>query len=68
MEKGKDILSEYGRDIDHPQAARAKSGGCTEAKPISNYKAPVGPEGIGHKGVGLGGTNHGNTGGTQGHH
>jgi len=58
MQKGKDILSEYGRDIDHPQAARATSGGVKSAKPLS-YKEPQGPIGIGNKSVGLGGDNHG---------
>lgn len=55
----RDILSEYGKDIPHPQAPRATSGGCTEAKPL-NYHAPVGPIGQHHQGPGLHGDNHGN--------
>jgi hypothetical protein len=42
----RDILGEYGKDSSQPQAARATSGGVKEAKPISNYKAPVGPTNI----------------------
>lgn len=44
---------------------RASSGGVREAKPIANYKPPVGPTSIGNRGPGLGGKNHGNC-GTQG--
>lgn len=59
MRSGRDILGEYGKDISHPQAPRATSGGCTDAKPL-NYREPVGPIGLGNRGPGLGGTNHGN--------
>jgi hypothetical protein len=56
----RDILSEYGKDSSQPQAARATSGGCTEAKPISNYKAPVGPTNINDsKSPGIHGDSHG---------
>lgn len=56
----RDILSEYGKDIPHPQAARATNGGCLEAKPITNYKAPVGPTNINDsKSPGIHGANHG---------
>jgi hypothetical protein len=56
----RDILSEYGKDSSQPQAARATSGGCLEAKPISNYKAPVGPTNINDsKSPGIHGANHG---------
>lgn len=60
----RDILSEYGPDSPSHQAARARSGGVTEAKPL-RYSPPQGPIGIGHEGPGLGGDNHGNC-GTQG--
>lgn len=59
MKGGRDILSEYGRDIPHPQAPRATSGGCTEAKPLS-YSPPAGPTSLHHERPGLGGDNHGN--------
>lgn len=59
MKPGRDILSEYGRDISHPQAPRATSGGCTSAAPL-NYHAPVGPTSLHHERPGLGGSNHGN--------
>lgn len=56
----RDILSEYGRDIPKPQAARATTGGVKEAKPISNYKPPVGPTNINDpKNPGLHGDSHG---------
>jgi hypothetical protein len=45
--------------------SRGSCGGVKEAKPIANYKPPVGPKGIDHKGPGLGGKNHGPS-GTQG--
>jgi hypothetical protein len=57
----RDILSEYGRDIPKPQAARATTGGVKEAKPIANYKAPQGPTNINDpKNPGLHGANLGN--------
>lgn len=63
----RDILSEFGRDTHKPQAARATSGGVTEAKPL-DYKPPVGPSNINDsKTPGIHGTNHGNC-GTQGRH
>jgi hypothetical protein len=56
----RDILSEYGKDISHPQAARATSGGCTSARDVMNYKAPVGPTNINDaKSPGLHGDSHG---------
>jgi hypothetical protein len=56
----RDILSEYGKDIPHPQAPRATSGGCTSARDVMNYKAPVGPTNINDpKGPGCHGDNHG---------
>jgi hypothetical protein len=58
----RDILSEYGKDIPHPQAARATTGGVKEAKPIANYKPPQGPSNImDPKSPGIHGTNHGNS-------
>lgn len=59
-----DILSDYGRDSNTSQAARATNGGKQNPKPIP-YSPPKGPEGIMKEGPGLGGTNHGNC-GTQG--
>jgi hypothetical protein len=62
----RDILSEYGKDVYKPQAARATSGGVKSAKEIANYKPPVGPKGISDpKSPGLHGSNEG-TCGTQG--
>lgn len=54
----RDILSEYGPDSPADQKPSATSGG-TECKPLS-YDPPKGPIGQMHKGVGLGGSNHGN--------
>ena len=55
----RDILSEYGKDSSQPQAARATSGGVTEAKPL-NYHTPVGPTNINDpKSPGLHGDGHG---------
>jgi hypothetical protein len=57
----REILSEYGPDADKPQASRATSGWCTEAKTLP-YCSPVGPIGLGNRTVGLGGANLGNAG------
>lgn len=60
MKSGRDILSEYGHDIPHPQAPRATSGGVTVARDVHNYMPPHGPSNIHDpKGPGLHGTNHG---------
>ena len=60
MKAGRDILSEYGKDISHPQAPRATSGGCTSARDVMNYKPPVGPTNIHDaKSPGIHGANHG---------
>ena len=58
MKPGRDILSDYGKDIPHPQAPRATSGGVTQAKPL-NYHAPWGPTNQHHQGPGNHGDNHG---------
>ena len=58
MKGGRDILSEYGRDIPHPQAPRATSGGPTTAKE-THYSPPQGPTSQHHQGPGNHGTNHG---------
>jgi hypothetical protein len=42
-------------------------GGKPEKKDL-DYKPPVGPKGQSHEGPGLGGTNHGQSGGQQGRH
>jgi len=56
----RDILGEFGKDIPHPQAPRATSGGVTDAKPIHNYHAPQGPTNIGDPhSPGLHGDSHG---------
>lgn len=61
----RDILSGFGRDVPHPQAPAARSGGVTEAKPLP-YSPPQGPKGINDPQTpGLHGSNHG-TCGTQG--
>jgi len=65
MKSGHDILSDYGRDVDKPQAPRAKSGGVTSAKTL-DYAKPKGPTSQSDEGPGLHGTNHGC--GPQGHH
>lgn len=68
----RDILSEYGKDIPHPQAPRATSGGVTSAKPL-NYSPPQGPTNINDgRSAGLHGQNHGQArcpvaSGTSGH-
>ncbi len=46
---------------------RATNGGQCTPKDLP-YDAPVGPKGLGHSGPGLGGTNHGTSGGQQGSH
>lgn len=56
----KDILSMYGKDAPTRQAARADCGGCTYPPKELPYSPPVGPKGQMDRGVGLGGTNHGN--------
>ena len=62
MDKGKDILSEYGPEAS--SGSRSNSGGVKEAKPLP-YDPPKGPTEQMRRAVGLGGTNHGNC-GTQG--
>jgi len=59
MKGGRDILSEYGKDISKPQAARATTGGIKEAKPTT-YSPPQGPLNQHHQGPGLHAHNHGN--------
>ncbi len=57
----KDILSMYGGDASGAtkQAPRADCGGVCVAKELP-YSPPAGPKGQMEKGVGIGGTNHGN--------
>jgi hypothetical protein len=56
----RDILGEYGKDIPHPQAPRATSGGVETAKPIHNYSPPQGPTNINDpNGPGIHGDRHG---------
>ena len=57
----RDILSEYGPDTPKHEASRAECGGV-EMKDVKDipYSPPKGPIGIGNRGPGLGGTNHGN--------
>lgn len=58
----RDILSEYGNDIPHPEVAKATSGGIMAFKPMP-YSPPVGPKGINDPdSPGLHGTNIGNCG------
>ena len=60
------ILSEYGPDADKPQAARATSGGITQAKDVMGYAAPVGPTTFGHNSPGLAQRNNYGNAGSQG--
>jgi hypothetical protein len=46
MEKGRDILSEYGKDSGADEKPRAGSGGVKSARDVMNYKPPVGPTSI----------------------
>ena len=63
-----DILSEYGRDSDTPQASRATNGGRQTPRDVMNYSAPKGPSNINDaQSPGLHGSNHGCC-GTQGRH
>lgn len=64
MDKGKDILSEYGPES--TSGNRASNGGRQEPKPIL-YDQPKGPTEQMRRQPGLGGTNHGQC-GTQGKH
>ena len=54
MKPGRDILSEYGSDISHPQAPPATSGGETTAK-LERYEHPSGPLAMHYEHPGLGG-------------
>ena len=49
---------------------RASTGGmCCDPRDVNKYREPVGPKGImGNNRPGLGGTNHGPSGGQQGRH
>ena len=60
------ILSEYGPDASKPQAPRATSGGCTSARDVMNYAAPVGPTTFGHNSPGLANRNNYGNAGSQG--
>ena len=62
----RDILSEYGPESPADQKPRASNGGDMPCKDLP-YDPPKGPIGQMHKGVGLGGSNHGNAPG-QGKH
>lgn len=55
------------RNADMPDN-HASNGGEVPVKDVRNYQPPQGPIGIGHSGPGLGGTNHGPSGGQQGRH
>lgn len=48
-------------------SAPTSNGGKPECKPLP-YSPPQGPKGQSNSGPGLGGTNHGPTGGQQGRH
>lgn len=56
MEKGKDILSEFGGES-MENASRASGGGGQTTRDVNNYKPPVGPTNINDgRSVGLHGT------------
>lgn len=60
-----DILSQFGKDSNQPQVARATNGGQQAVKSIP-YSPPKGPSNINDpKTPGIHGSNHGNC-GTQG--
>lgn len=60
----KDVLAPFSSTA--MPSSRASNGGQMQAKPIANYKPPVGPKNNSSPGPGLkGGTNHGCC-GTQG--
>jgi len=65
MEKGRDILSEYGPDASNPQKERASRGGVLQAK-VMDYATPVGPTTFGHCGPGLADRNNYGNAGSQG--
>jgi hypothetical protein len=60
------ILSEFGPDANKPQAASATSGGCTSARDVMNYSAPVGPTTFSHASPGLANRNNYGNAGSQG--
>jgi len=60
------ILSEYGPDASKPQAPRATSGGCTQARDVMGYATPVGPTTFSHNSPGLANRNNYGNAGSQG--
>lgn len=60
MQKGRDILSQYGLDHQSPQKEKASCGGVTQSHTLK-YNPPVGPTRImATNGPGLHGANAGN--------
>ena len=60
MRKGRDILSEYGSDVPHPQKPRATTGGVKSARDVMGYCPPQGPTNVNDpKGPGIHGDSHG---------
>ena len=66
MEKGRDILSEYGSDSNAPEKPRASHGGQMPVRDVMGYCPPVGPTTFNHSGPGLAERNNYGNAGSQG--
>jgi|SRR6516164_805896 len=66
MEKGRDILNEFGPDGSNPQKERASRGGVMQARDVMGYSPPIGPTTFGHSGPGLAERNNYGNAGSQG--
>ena len=66
MEKGRDILNEYGPDNSNPQKERASRGGVMQSRDVMGYSPPIGPTTFGHNSPGLAERNNYGNAGSQG--